>query len=116
TAARAHGLIALDGVCNAIDDPARLAAECAQGAMFGFDGKSLIHPAQVGAANAAFAPTADQVTQAEAIIAAFALPENAAKGAIRVGGAMVERLHLAEAERVVALARAIAAGRSATSR
>lgn len=101
TAARAHGLIALDGVCNAIGDAALLEAECAQGARLGFDGKTLIHPGQIDIANAAFAPSAERIAWAERIIAAFALPENAGKGAIQLGGEMIERLHLAEAERVV---------------
>ena len=104
TAARAAGLTALDGVCNVLEDGDVLAAECAQGAMFGFDGKSLIHPAQIAAANRAFGPSAETVAWAERVIAAFALPENADKGAIRVDGQMVERLHLAEAERIAALA------------
>ncbi len=103
TAARAHGLIALDGVSNVLADTPELAAECAQGAAFGFDGKTLIHPAQIAPANRAFAPSAARVAWAQAVIAAFALPENAAKGAIRVEGEMVERLHLEEAERIVAL-------------
>ena len=104
TAARAAGIAALDGVCNTIDDPDRLAAECAQGAAFGFDGKSLIHPAQIAAANAAFGPSADQVVWARGVIAAFSTPEYAGRGAIRFEGAMIERLHLAEAERIVGLA------------
>ena len=103
TAARAHGLIALDGVSNVLADTPELAAECGQGAAFGFDGKTLIHPAQIAPANRAFAPSADRMAWAQAVIAAFALPENADKGAIRVAGEMVERLHLEEAERVVAL-------------
>lgn len=102
-AARAEGLVVLDGVYNAIQDAAGFAAECEQGAMLGFDGKTLIHPAQVEAANAAFAPSAEAVAWAERVVAAFAAPEAAGKGAIRVDGAMVERLHLAEAERVLAL-------------
>jgi len=101
TAAHSAGLIALDGVCNVIEDGAVLAAECAQGAIFGFDGKSLIHPAQIAAANRAYAPTADAVAWAERIIAAFALPENAEKGVIRVDGEMVELLHLEQAKRIM---------------
>jgi citrate lyase subunit beta/citryl-CoA lyase len=101
TAARAHGLIALDGVCNAIGDAERLEAECAQGARLGFDGKTLIHPSQIDAANAAFAASAERIAWAQRVIAAFALPENTEKGAIQLGGEMIERLHLAEAERVV---------------
>ena len=103
TAARSAGLIALDGVCNVIEDGEVLAAECTQGAAFGFDGKSLIHPAQIAAANRAYAPTADAVAWAERIIAAFALPENAEKGVIRVDGEMVELLHLEQARRIVSL-------------
>ena len=103
-AACAAGIVALDGVCNALDDPAIFAAECEQGAMLGFDGKTLIHPSQIDAANARFGPTPDDIARAKAIIAAFALPANADKGAIRLGGEMVERLHLAEAGAIVAQA------------
>ena len=100
-AARSAGLTALDGVCNAIHDDARLVAECAQGAMLGFDGKTLIHPNQIAAAHAAFGPSAAELAWARAVVAAFAGPEAAGKGAIRLDGAMVERLHLAEAERLL---------------
>ena len=102
TAARAHDLIALDGVSNVLADTPALQAECAQGAAFGFDGKTLIHPAQIAPANRAFSPSAERIAWARAVIGAFAVPENSAKGAIRVEGEMVERLHLAEAERIVA--------------
>lgn len=101
-AARAAGVVALDGVCNALGDGERLAAECAQGAALGFDGKTLIHPAQLDAANATFGPTPDEIARAQAVVAAFADPANAGKGAIRLDGVMVERLHLAEAERLLA--------------
>ena len=104
TAARSAGLIALDGVCNALDDPARLAAEAEQGAGFGYNGKTLIHPAQIAAANTAFGPTPDQLAWARVVVAAFADGANADKGAIRLDGEMVERLHLAEAEAMLALA------------
>jgi citrate lyase subunit beta/citryl-CoA lyase len=103
-AARAGGLIALDGVLNTIDDPDRLAAECKQGRDWGFDGKTLIHPTQIAAANAAFGPDAVEIAWAERVIAAFADPAHDDHGAIRLDGAMVERLHLAEAERIAALA------------
>ena len=103
-AARAGGVAALDGVLNAIDDAERLAAECAQGAMWGFDGKTLIHPAQIDAANAAFGPSADEIAWARRVIALFADPAQDGRGAIRMDGAMVERLHLTEAERIMALA------------
>lgn len=101
-ASRAHGLLAIDGVFNRIDDAEGLAAEAAQGRLYGFDGKSLIHPSQIAAANAAFSPTEAEIAQARAIISAFAAPEAEGRGAIRVGGAMVERLHLAEAEALLA--------------
>ena len=104
TAARSAGLVALDGVCNALDDPARLAAEAEQGASFGYDGKTLIHPAQIAAANTAFGPTPDQLAWARRVVAAFADGANADKGAIRLDGEMVERLHLAEAKAMLALA------------
>ncbi|MGP7794735.1 HpcH/HpaI aldolase/citrate lyase family protein [Sphingomonas sp. CLY1604] len=103
-AGRAAGLVVLDGVCNAIGDAERLAAECAQGAMLGFDGKTLIHPGQIDAANAAFGPSAEELAWARGVVAAFAAPAAAGLGAIRLDGAMVERLHLAEAERLLALA------------
>ena len=108
-AARAAGIAVLDGVSNDFTDLDRFAAECAQARALGFDGKSLIHPAQVEPCNLAFSPDADEIARAEAIVAAFADPANAGKGAIRVGGRMAERLHLAEAERVLALAAAIEA-------
>lgn len=101
-AARAVGIVALDGVCNVLDDPTRFGAECAQGAMLGFEGKTLIHPSQIEAANAGFGPSEDELAWARAIVAAFATPENADKGAIRLDGQMVERLHLAEAEAMLA--------------
>ncbi|NNC72908.1 MAG: CoA ester lyase [Sphingomonadaceae bacterium] len=109
TAARANDLIVIDGVFNAIDDKNGLIAEARQGRMLGFDGKSLIHPAQINTANSVFAPSEDDIAQARAIVAAFAAPENAGKGVLRVDGKMAERLHLAEAERCVAIAEAIAA-------
>jgi len=106
-AARAAGIVVLDGVCNDFADLDRFAVECAQGRALGFDGKTLIHPAQVDPCNAAFSPDADEIAHAEAIAAAFADPGNAGKGAIRVEGRMVERLHLLEAQRVLALKAAV---------
>jgi citrate lyase subunit beta/citryl-CoA lyase len=72
------------------------------------DGKTLIHPSQVEVCNELFSPAPEEVAWSRQIIDAFALPENKAKGVITVGGRMVERLHLAMAERVVAIAEAIA--------
>nr|WP_314437435.1 CoA ester lyase [uncultured Brevundimonas sp.] len=97
-AARTHGLLAIDGVFNQIADADGLAAEAAQGRLYGFDGKSLIHPSQIAPANAAFSPSEAEIEQARAIIAAFAAPEAERLGAIRVNGAMAERLHLEQAQ------------------
>jgi len=108
-AARAYGLVVLDGVCNAIDDPARLEDECAQARALGYDGKTLIHPAQIDTANQVFAPGEAEVAEAQAIVAAFADPANAGKGALKVGGKMAELLHRDMAERLLAKAAAIAA-------
>lgn len=101
-AARAHGLVILDGVYNGLEDEAGFSAECAQGVEWGFDGKTLIHPRQVEPCNRAFSPSDAEVAQARAVIAAFALPENAGRGAVRVDGRMAERLHLAQARKTVA--------------
>jgi citrate lyase subunit beta/citryl-CoA lyase len=109
TAARADGLTVIDGVYNDIADAAGFEAECRQGLEFGFDGKTLIHPSQIETCNAVFAPTEEEVTRARAVIAAFALPENAGKGVIKVDERMTELLHLDEANRVVAVSEAIAA-------
>jgi len=106
-AARAEGLDILDGVYNGLDDADGFTAECEQGRDMGFDGKTLIHPKQLEAANRLFAPDPDEVARARAIIAAFEKPENAAKGAITLDGRMVERLHAEMAKRTVALAEAI---------
>lgn len=101
-AARGHGLLAIDGVVNATDDADRLRTECLQGRAFGFDGKSLIHPAQIDAANAAFSPSPEEVAKAREVVAAFATADAECKGAIRVGYRMVERLHLDAAHRLLA--------------
>ncbi|MFN4135003.1 MAG: HpcH/HpaI aldolase/citrate lyase family protein [Novosphingobium sp.] len=107
-AARANDLVVLDGVCNAIDDEGRLEAECVQARDSGFDGKTLIHPAQIAVCNRVFAPGDADIAEAEAIVAAFADPANAGKGALRVNGKMAELLHLAQARRLLARAAAIA--------
>lgn len=106
-AARIHGLTILDGVHNDIEDQDSLEAVCRQGVEFGFDGKTLIHPKQIEVCNRVFSPTPGEVDFARAVIAAFALPENQGKGAIRVEGKMTELLHLEQAKRLVAVADAI---------
>ena len=108
-AARCEALAVLDGVYNDIDDDGGLASQCAQGAALGFDGKTLIHPRQLDAANRAFSPTPEEIAWSRRIVDAFALSDNANRGALRIDGRMVERLHLAEAERILAVAEAIAA-------
>jgi citrate lyase subunit beta/citryl-CoA lyase len=106
-AARHYGVEILDGVYNDIGNAEGFAAECRQGVEFGFDGKTLIHPSQIEPCNAAFSPSADEVTQARKIIAAFDLPQNKAKGVVSLDGRMVERLHAEMARRTVAIADAI---------
>jgi citrate lyase subunit beta/citryl-CoA lyase len=108
-AARAHGLAILDGVYNDIPDIDGLARECAQGADLGFDGKSLIHPTHLETANRAFSPEPQAVAWARTVAQAFDSPENSGKGVLKVEGRMVERLHLAQAKRLIAVADAIAA-------
>src|ERR1700687_5032899 len=81
-AARAHGLVALDGVYNEIADVKGFEAICVQGRAIGFDGKTLVHPSQIEACNRVFSPAQDEIARARAILAAFALPENKGKGAI----------------------------------
>ncbi len=108
-AARAYGLAIIDGVYNDFRNDAGCANECAQGRLIGMDGKTLIHPGQIAPANAAFAPSPEQVAAANDIIAAFALPENAGLGAINLNGRMVELLHCEIAKKTVAMSEAISA-------
>jgi len=91
---RAHGLTVLDGVYNQFRDEAGFMAECAQGRSLGFDGKTLIHPAQIAACEAAFSPSEAEIEWAKAVVAAF---EGSAAGVVSVDGEMVERLHLEQA-------------------
>ncbi|GGH38689.1 (3S)-malyl-CoA thioesterase [Cribrihabitans marinus] len=108
-AARAEGLVIVDGVYNAFKDDAGLDAECRQGRDMGFDGKTLIHPAQVAIANAAFAPSAEEVDLARRQIAAFEEVEAQGKGVAVVDGRIVENLHVATARETLAKAEAIEA-------
>jgi citrate lyase subunit beta/citryl-CoA lyase len=108
-AARAHGVAVLDSVCNEFRDLDVFRAEADQGRMFGFDGKTLIHPGQIAPCNEVFSPGAEELRWARVLIDAFTLPENANKGAIQVEGRMVELLHREEAMRIVAVADRIAA-------
>jgi citrate lyase subunit beta/citryl-CoA lyase len=106
-AARAYRLAAIDGVYNDINSDAGLSAECEQGRVLGFDGKSLIHPAQIDTANRIFSPSETELSHAKDVIEAFALPENRGKGVISLNGQMIELLHLEQAERLVAIDEAI---------
>ena len=108
-AARAHGVEVLDGVHNDIADLDGFRAECIQGRDFGMDGKTLVHPSQIAICNAVFGPDAEELASAHAILAAFALPENARKGAILLGGRLVELLHADMARRTAAIGAAVAA-------
>jgi len=106
-AARAHGLAVLDGVHLDLNDDAGLQVACAQGRDQGFDGKTLIHPRQIAAANAAFAPTPEELDTARKRLDAWRAAQAEGKGVAVVDGALVENLHASEAERVLALAAAI---------
>jgi len=107
-AARAHGRVIVDGAYNAFQDDAGLRAECEQGRDMGFDGKTLIHPAQLGVANAVFAPSAAEIDTAHRQIAAFDAAQAAGQGVAVVDGKIVENLHIVTAAQILARARAIA--------
>jgi (3S)-malyl-CoA thioesterase len=107
-AARANGRVIVDGVYNAFKDDAGLAAECAQGRDMGFDGKTLIHPAQLDICNAAFAPSEAEITLARRQIEAFNAAQAVGQGVAVVDGKIVENLHIVTAQGVLAKARAIA--------
>ena len=99
-AARAAGIAAFDGVYNRLEDADGLAAECREGRAFGFDGKTLIHPAQIEVANRLFGPSDDEVAAARRLVAA------ATGGAERFEGRMIETMHVDQARRLLARARA----------
>ncbi|MCB1364427.1 MAG: CoA ester lyase [Rhodobacteraceae bacterium] len=106
-AARAEGLVIVDGVYNAFKDDDGLVAECAQGRDMGFDGKTLIHPAQIEIANSAFAPSAEEIDLARRQIAAYQETEASGQGVAVVDGRIVENLHVATAREILAKADAI---------
>jgi citrate lyase subunit beta/citryl-CoA lyase len=99
-AARAAGVAAFDGVYNRLDDPEGFEAQCVEGRSFGFDGKSLIHPSQIGPANRLFGPSEAEIEAARRLLAA------ATGGAERFEGEMIERMHVEQARRLLAKARA----------
>lgn len=106
-AARAYGIRVIDGVYNDFADREGYAAECAEGVAMGFDGKMLIHPNQIEAANRHFSPSEDAVAEARAIVEAFANPGAEALNVIDLDGRMVERLHLEQAKALLAQVDAI---------
>lgn len=108
-AARAAGIVAIDGVYNAFKDDEGLKAECAQGRDLGFDGKTLIHPAQLDITNAAFAPSDIEIDLARRQIAAYQEVEASGQGVAVVDGRIVENLHIETARATLAKAEAIAA-------
>ena len=108
-AAREAGILVLDGVYNDVQDLEGFEAECVQGAEMGFDGKTLVHPTQVEVANRVWAPSEQEVAHAERVIAAFEQAGRENKGVVTVDGRMIENLHVANAQRTLATAQAIAA-------
>lgn len=108
-AAKAQGTVIIDGVYNAFKDEGGLKMECSQGRDMGFDGKTLIHPAQIDVANAAFAPSEDEIDLARRQIAAFDEAERSGQGVAVVDGKIVENLHVATAREILAKAEAIQA-------
>lgn len=97
-AARSRGFCVIDGVYNNFRDEAGFEAECRQAADMGFDGKTLIHPSQIAAANEAFGPGEAELERARTIVEAFSLPKNSDRGVIQLDGEMLERLHLRRAQ------------------
>lgn len=97
-AARAAGIAVFDGVYNQLQDEAGLAEECRHGRGLGFDGKSLIHPDQIEPCNRLFGPTDDEAERARRLVEAFS------GGAERFEDAMIERMHVESARRVLARA------------
>lgn len=107
-AAKAQGRIIVDGVYNAFRDDEGLRSECEQGRDMGFDGKTLIHPAQLAIANAAFAPSEVEIDLSRRQIAAFEAARAAGQGVAVVDGRIVENLHVVTAQAILARAEAIA--------
>jgi citrate lyase subunit beta/citryl-CoA lyase len=108
-AARAARVAILDGVFLDLNDHEGFVDSCRQGAELGFDGKTLIHPKQLEAANEVFAPSEDELRLSRRIIDAYAEAEAEGKGVVLVDGKLIEKLHVDHAKRVVALAKAITA-------
>ncbi|GAB3245809.1 HpcH/HpaI aldolase/citrate lyase family protein [Kineosporia babensis] len=104
--ARAAGKLILDGVYNDVKDAAGFEAECLQGRQFGFDGKTLIHPSQVEPCNRVFSPSAEQIAESQEILAAWEEATADGRGVATVRGRLVENLHVENAKRILARAKA----------
>ena len=103
----ARGVVAIDGVYNRFRDGDGLKAECEQGRDLGFDGKTLIHPAQVEVTNTAFAPTQSEIDLAQRQIEAYEDSMKSGQGVAVVDGQIVENLHVVAAKRILAKMQAI---------
>jgi citrate lyase subunit beta/citryl-CoA lyase len=107
--AREAGKVILDGVYNDVQDAAGFLAEAEQGKAMGFDGKTLVHPSQVEPANTVWAPSDDEIELSRRVIEAFEAAKADGRGVVTVDGRMIEHLHVQNAERILAVADAIAA-------
>ncbi len=103
-AARAAGIACFDGVCTEFRNETAFRTEAAQGKLLGFDGKTLIHPSQVDPCNAVFSPSAEAVSHAQALIAAYHAALAEGRGVATLDGQMVEVLHVEQARRLLARA------------
>ncbi|TVP67865.1 MAG: CoA ester lyase [Nitriliruptor sp.] len=108
-AVRDAGKVVVDGVYNDLDDAEGFAAECRQAVDLGFDGKTVIHPRQLDACNAAFTPTDSEVAHASRVIEAFEAASAEGKGVVTVDGKLIENLHVEQARRTLAVVEAVAA-------
>lgn len=109
--AREAGKVILDGVYNDVQDADGFLAEARQGKSMGFDGKTLVHPSQVGPANEVWAPSEDEIAFSQRVIEAFEAAKADGRGVVTVDGRMIEHLHVQNAERILAVADAIASRR-----
>ncbi|NGP05002.1 CoA ester lyase [Rhodococcus sp. 14C212] len=102
--ARAAGKVILDGVFNDIRDSDGYLAEARQGREMGFDGKTVVHPSQIGPANAVFGPSSEEIEYARRVVVAYEDAEAAGSSVITLDGKMIESLHVRDAHRILDLA------------
>jgi citrate lyase subunit beta/citryl-CoA lyase len=107
-AVRAAGKVIIDGVYNDVKNEEGFAAEARQGREMGFDGKTLIHPAQVEPCNEAFSPSEADIERAQGLISTFEEAKAAGQGVVTFNNKMVEELHVRDAKRILAFAQALA--------